>query len=52
MPETSPSRGLGRATTLALGIVGLAIVVRFAALAVLGMDPLQIHRVAAGAGPP
>lgn len=50
MPETSPSRGLGRATTLALGIVGLAIVVRFAALAVLGMDPLQIHRVAAGAG--
>lgn len=50
MPETSRSRGLGRATTLALGIAVAAIVVRFAALAVLGMDPLQIHRVAAGAG--
>ena len=50
MLETSRSQGPGRATTLALGIVAWAIVVRVAALAVLGMDPLQIHRVAAGAG--
>ncbi|MEC8512201.1 MAG: hypothetical protein VX015_08660 [Planctomycetota bacterium] len=47
---SSPARGLGRATSLALGIVAAAIAVRFATLAVLGMDPLQIHRVASGPG--
>ncbi|MEC7233160.1 MAG: hypothetical protein VXW31_09480, partial [Planctomycetota bacterium] len=50
MEGSSPSRGLGRATSLALGIVAAAIAVRFAALALLGMDPLQVHRVASGAG--
>lgn len=50
MGGSSPSRGLGRATSLALGIVAAAIAVRFAALALLGMDPLQVHRVASGAG--
>lgn len=40
----------GRAAALALGIVLAAVLVRVAALAVLGMDPLQVHRVADGAG--